>query len=227
MEWQRLESADAVAQAACETILQAAEQAISARGGFHLVLAGGSTPAQCYRLLARSSADWQHWHIYFGDERCLPWSDPERNSRMAAEALTGKVSIPAGQIHPIPAELGAEQAARLYTEIIRSVMPFDLVLLGMGEDGHTASLFPGQQHPQDALVVPVHNAPKPPAERVSLTAVALGSCRQLLVLVTGPGKRQALREWRAGSPLPVAEIIPKGSATLLLDSDAAPDPMNG
>ena len=211
-----------VAERACELILAAARSAIQQRGAFTLVLAGGSTPADCYTLLAAAGADWSHWHIYFGDERCLQPTDPERNSAMAAARLTGQVPIPAHQVHPIPAERGPEAAAHDYGHTIRDSLPFDMVLLGMGEDGHTASLFPGHKHPDDALVVPVHGAPKPPPERVSLGLRALVDCRQLLLMVTGAGKRPAMQGWQAGDDLPVARVAVAANSTLLLDVAAKP-----
>lgn len=218
--WTPLESAKAVAERACHKILVTAGEAIRQRGEFHLVLAGGTTPELCYRLLADNQADWANWQIYFGDERCLPDGDPERNSQKAANALTNRVAIPATRVHPIPAELGAERAAEAYARLISNRLPFDLVLLGMGEDGHTASLFPGHQHPAGLRVVPVHNAPKPPADRVSLSTAALGSCRQLLFLITGKGKQQAVAQWRSGKDLPIAQIKSSGVSEVLVDCDA-------
>ncbi len=222
MRTEVLPSADAVARRACQRILSAARAAIARRGAFTVVLAGGTTPESCYALLAEAAADWARWHIYFGDERCLAPGDPRRNSTMAAARLTGRVPIPPRQVHPIPAERGASAAASDYERTIRAVLPFDLVLLGMGEDGHTASLFPGHRHPPGALVVPVHGAPKPPPERVSLGPAALGSCRELLVLVTGAGKRPALRQWRDGEDLPIAGIDRADNALLLCDREASP-----
>jgi 6-phosphogluconolactonase len=133
----------------------------------------------------------------------------------------GRVLIPPGQVHPIPAELGPDAAAAAYTRAIAPAMPFDLVLLGMGEDGHTASLFPGRDVSGDALVIPVREAPKPPPERVSLTPRALGDCREMLILVTGAGKREALAAWRRGSDLPVTRAADAGRARVLVDRDAA------
>jgi 6-phosphogluconolactonase len=222
LQTETLPTADAVARRACQRILAAATEAIDRRGAFTLAVAGGTTPETCYKLLAEASADWAHWHIYFGDERCLPPGDPARNSTMVAARLTDRVPIPPRQVHPIPAERGAAVAADAYTATIRTALPFDLVLLGMGEDGHTASLFPGHRHPPDALVVPVHGAPKPPPERVSLGTAALVSCRQLLVLVTGAGKRAALRQWRDGEDLPIACTGGAGNAFLLCDRAASP-----
>jgi 6-phosphogluconolactonase len=221
VHYQVLADSDAVAQAAAAYILASAEQAIAAHGQFSLVLAGGSTPQAAYRLLAKAEADWLHWHIYFGDERCLPPEDSERNSHMAAEAWLDHVAIPRTQIYPIVAERGAQRAAAEYGALVAAALPFDLVLLGMGEDGHTASLFPGQQHDPRAWAVAVHDAPKPPPERVSLSARALAETRDLLLLVTGAAKHQALQRWGAGEVLPVASIKPVCPIELLLDRDAA------
>jgi 6-phosphogluconolactonase len=194
---QVLESAEAVAVEACRLIADAAQDAIRERGVFRLVLAGGTTPARAYDLLAQTAQDWNQWEIFWGDERCLPVDDPQRNSRM---------SLPAKHCYPIPAELGAERAATAYAQILADKLPFDLVLLGMGEDGHTASLFPGFV-PTSHLTVAVFDAPKPPPERVSLSVEALQACRQQLVLVTGAGKAQALAAWQAGADLPIARVV--------------------
>jgi 6-phosphogluconolactonase len=126
-------------------------------------------PLAVYRRLVEPPADWARWHLFFGDERCLPAGDPERNSLAARAVWLDRVPIPPDNVHPIRAELGAEPAAAHYAELIRDRLPFDLVLLGLGEDGHTASLFPGHAIQDAALVMPVHDAPKPPADRVSLT----------------------------------------------------------
>jgi 6-phosphogluconolactonase len=218
--WRVYPDAAAVAAAAADRVLAAANSAIAERGAFNLVLAGGGTPQAAYRLLARARADWPCWHIWFGDERCLPPEDPERNSRMAARAWLDRVPIPPDQVHPIPAELGPEAAAERYAATLRPVLPFDLVLLGMGEDGHTASLFPGLRHPSEELVHPVHAAPKLPPERVSLGLAALAASRRLLVLVTGAGKCQAVRRWRAGQDLPVARVQCPAGVEVLLDRAA-------
>jgi len=219
MDWIKFDDNTAVAAAARDRILTTAALAIAARGAFRIVLAGGHTPELAYRLLAEAETDWSRWWVYYGDERCLPPEYPERNSRMAREALLERVAIPFGQVFPMPAELGAEAGAARYAECLGNALPFDLVLLGLGEDGHTASLFPGQVY-RAGLVMPVYDAPKPPPERISLTPKALGDCRRLLFLVTGEGKREAVRRWRAGESLPAARISPRGAAEVLLDRAA-------
>jgi 6-phosphogluconolactonase len=214
------ESATQVAAEAAARILASADEAIRARGRFRVVLAGGTTPLAAYRLLAGAAADWPAWEVWFGDERCLPPGDPERNSLAADLALLGRVPIPRSQVHLMAAELGAEAAATAYQALVQAALPFDLVLLGMGEDGHTASLFPGHSVPHGVLAMPVHGAPKPPPDRVSLTPQALTSAREVLILVTGAGKRQALDAWRAGADLPVARVAALGRTMVLLDRAA-------
>ncbi|MEE7626131.1 6-phosphogluconolactonase [Methylobacter sp. Wu8] len=218
--WHHLETADQVAEAACQQILNAATSAIAERGKFKLVLAGGSTPEKVYRLLAEANADWANWHIYYGDERCLPADHQDRNSLMASRVLLDKVAIPANQIYTMPAELGPEVAADRYKLAVSKAGMFDMVLLGMGEDGHTASLFPGHQHPQDELVHAVYNSPKPPPERVSISAKALSNTRELIFLITGSNKQEAVKLWRSGSDLPVASIVPENPIDVYIDSDA-------
>ena len=135
--------ADAMCAEVAARTLACADDAVTRRGRFVVVLAGGNTPRGVYELLRGADADWSRWHVYLGDERCAPRDDPERNSLMAATAWLDHVSIPASQIHPIPAEMGPVDGARRYAATLDPVGEFDLVHLGLGEDGHTASLFPG------------------------------------------------------------------------------------
>jgi 6-phosphogluconolactonase len=221
VRFEQLEDADGVARTAAEAILLHAERAIAARGVFRIVLSGGTTPLAAYRLLARESADWDAWEVFFGDERCVPSDSEDRNDVAARRAWLDGISIRRDRIFGIPAELGAERAARVYARTIGLKRPFDLVLLGMGEDGHTASLFPGRDVAVDALAVAVHDAPKPPPDRVSLTPKALTDCRAMLILVTGSSKQVALSAWRSGSDLPVARIAAAGHARVLTDCAAA------
>jgi 6-phosphogluconolactonase len=216
-----LENAEAVAQRAVHDILFHAAKAIAARGLFRILLAGGRTPTAAYRLLARAAADWTAWEIYFGDERCAPVGSDDRNDVAARRTWLEHVAIATDRVFAIPAELGAEQAAEVYAKRVALALPFDLVLLGVGEDGHTASLFPGREVAAGALVVPVHDAPKPPPDRVSLTPKALADTAAMLVLVTGAGKAGAVAAWRSGGDLPIAKVAAAGRARVLMDRAAA------
>lgn len=222
--WEVLPDAAAVAAEARRRVLSAAADAIRERGAFHVVLAGGGTPRLLYASLVNAPADWARWHVWFGDERVLPAGHPERNSLMARSAWLDHVPLPAGQIHAIPAELGLEAAVQAYAALLAAVGPFDLVLLGLGEDGHTASLFPGHDWGEAGTspdVLAVRGAPKPPPERISLSARRLSRAREVLFLVTGEGKREAVARWRRGERLPAAAIRPAGGVTVLLDAAAA------
>ena len=219
--WHAVMDERALQQAAFDSILAGAEQALHERGRFHCVLAGGNTPREIYRALGAAQTDWSAWHIYFSDERCLPANDPLRNSRMAADAWLGRVPIPPAQLHAIPAELGALPAARSYAATLQGVGDFDLVLLGLGEDGHTASLFPGHAWgaaPGSADTLAVFDAPKPPPQRVSLSAARLGRARKVLFLVSGASKHGAVARWRAGDHIPARAIMPAAGVDVLVES---------
>jgi 6-phosphogluconolactonase len=219
--WHAVSDERALQQAALETILAGAAHAIRERGQFHLVLAGGNTPRGIYQRLSAAQTDWSAWHIYFGDERCLPPPHPARNSRMAAEVWLDRVPIPPFQLHAIPAELGALEAARMYAATLQAVGDFDLVLLGLGEDGHTASLFPDHEWgtaPGSPDTLAVFDAPKPPPQRVSLSAARLGRARQVMFLVSGESKRGAVAQWRAGEDIPARAIVPAAGVDVLVES---------
>lgn len=204
--------------------IHAAEAAaLAERGEFHIVLAGGGTPARVYEALAGESHTWLRWRIWYGDERCLPVGHPERNASMAESAWLKRVPIPGANIRPIPTELGARAGAEAYARALAGTGRFDLVLLGLGEDGHTASLFPGKdpgEAPDAPAALPVFAAPKPPAERVSLSARRLSDARRVLFLVAGPGKREVVAAWRAGRPIPAAAVRPAGGVDVLIDQSA-------
>jgi 6-phosphogluconolactonase len=220
--WHVYETTEALQQRAAQIIQQVARESIARHGVYHLVLAGGSTPRAVYERLRHIDTDWAAWQVWYGDERCLPPGDTGRNSQMAAAAWLDHVPIPAQNLHVIPAELGPTAAADTYSRSLQQLGAFDLVLLGLGEDGHTASLFPGQM-PHAAAVpaaLPVTDAPKPPPERVSLSAWRLSLARQVLFLVSGSGKQQAVRAWREGQDLPAAHIRPESGVDILIDFSA-------
>lgn len=208
--WTLFEDAELLAQKTVAIILELAHQAIEQRGEFHLVTAGGTTPNRCYQLLAETdhqAAAWSKWFIYIGDERVLPADDAERNSQALHQAWLSKVSIPTENIFVMETELGMETAAQKYRQLLAKVAEFDLVLLGMGEDGHTASLFPG--HPSllslDSVVCEI-NSPKPPAERVSLSKPRLEQTRAMIKLITGQSKYPAIQAWLQGETLPIQQV---------------------
>jgi 6-phosphogluconolactonase len=215
---------DSMSLAVAQRVAQSAAEAIVARGVFHLVLAGGDTPRRCYEKLRGFAIDWARVQIYFGDERCLPRGDARRNDTMVSDTLLQYIDIPQGNIHAITAELGAREAAAGYAAELENIAQLDLVLLGMGEDGHTASLFPDNAATDNvAAAVPVFNAPKPPAERVSMGLSTLNSARKKIFMVAGEGKRIALERILSGAPLPAARVT---SAEWHLDCAALPGDRN-
>lgn len=195
----------------------AAEIAEAIRGGARtLVLAGGTTPRRCYELLAGLEAEWGRVTVLFGDERCVPASHPDSNYRMAREALLDQVA-PA-TVHRIPGELGPDEGAAAYARVVAGLAPLDVVVLGVGEDGHTASLFPGDAALNaKGWAVGVRNSPKPPPERVTLTLQALRGAHRVIILAAGAGKAQAVAMAKRGE-------VPSGmiaGARWLLDREAA------
>lgn len=221
--WRVFADAGALVVALADALCTRAAKAIAARGVFHLVLAGGSTPRALYAELARRNAGDASWQIWFGDERCLPPHHPDRNSVMAEAAWLAASRIPPVRRRPIPAELGAEAAAARYGEALRSVGDFDLVLLGLGEDGHTASLFPGREigaAPASPEVLAVLDAPKPPPERVSLSVARLRRAAAVWFLVSGSTKRPAVARWRRGEKLPAALVHGFAETVVWLDAAA-------
>lgn len=206
--WHHFADTAAVQRAATRYIADCADAALAARGEFHCVLAGGRTPQAIYADLARLATDWSRWSIYFGDERCVPPDNAQRNDAAARAVWLDRVPIPADRIHPIPAELGPAAGAANYATTLAGIGDFDLVLLGLGEDGHTASLFPGDAAAlgtrEDAIGIA--DSPKPPAQRVSMSAHRLGRSRAVLFVATGADKRDALLAWQRGEPIPAATI---------------------
>jgi len=218
--WHPAPNAQAFQNFALKTVLDAAQQAILERGAFRLVLAGGKTPGLIYQALRYEPIDWAAWHLYHADERCLPIGDSERNATLARSLWLDHVPVPTQQIHDIPGELGATEGALRYAQTLNDVGLFDLVLLGLGEDGHTASLFPDHTWGTTADspdTLAILDSPKPPPERISLSAARLSRTRQALFLVSGAGKHLAVTRWRSGDAIPAQSIQPASGVDILLD----------
>ena len=231
-------SDDALNSEAAKYIVRLANQAIVTRGRFTLALSGGNTPKTAYGLLAsepyRDQIDWSVVDIFWSDERCVSPDDPESNYHMAEQALLSKVPIPAANIHRMPADQpDREAASEAYTREMQRVFgtngipAFDLIQLGMGPEGHTASLFPHQPSltVSDRLVMPV-SVPKPPPDRLTFTPPLLNAARNILFLVTGAEKAAAIYAVIEGPYEPdeyPAQIVrvPQGEVTWMLDSAAA------
>lgn len=224
-EFRTFTDADTLVLHLADALCEAADEAIAARGVFHLVLAGGSTPYALYRTLATRRAGDERWHVWYGDERCVPADHHERNSVMAEAAWLSASHIPSVNRRPIPAERGPHDAAALYASWLAGTTDFDVVLLGMGEDGHTASLFSGHDWgnaPDSEDVLAIYSAPKPPPERVSLSVARLNRSQCVWFVITGATKREALQRWKQGEALPIAAVHGKQQTVAWVDAAAWP-----
>ena len=229
---------DTLSQHAAQYIVDIAIESIADRGRFIIALSGGNTPRKTYGLLGsepyRSQIDWELVHIFWSDERCVSPDSSDSNYLMAHEALLSKISTPGLQVHRMPADMPDRDAAsREYTEEMRYIFgtedipDFDLIQLGMGPEGHTASLFPHQAslHETQRLVMPV-TVPKPPPDRLTFTPPLLNAARNVLFLVTGEDKADALQAVLEGKYQPdeyPAQIVspPNGEVEWMVDREAA------
>jgi 6-phosphogluconolactonase len=227
---------DALAREAAGRLAELAYEAVESRGRFSLALSGGSTPGALYRLLAqepyRARIPWAGIFLFWADERCVPPDDPGSNYRLADEALIAHVPLPAENIYRVHGELEPQAAARDYARQLRDYFcgpkpRFDLVLLGLGDDGHTASLFPGSPALEqvERLTAAVEATYQDrPARRVTLTLPAINTARQVWFLVSGQAKAgivQAVLEG-SGALLPAQQVAPMAGRVLwLLDAAAA------
>jgi 6-phosphogluconolactonase len=235
-EIQTYPGAASLARAAAEHFAALAAEATAVRGRFSVALSGGSTPRATYTLLASDEfaarVDWPRVHVFWGDERCVPPDRPESNFRLAYETLLSRVPIPSGHIHRAHGELEPEAAAQAYAEELAAFFGspwpcFDLVLLGMGHDGHIASLFPGSAALRETMLpvvaVTAHYQDRP-THRVTLTPPAINAARQVLFLISGASKAGILQEVLEGPDgrFPAQRIRPtSGRLTWLVDIAAA------
>jgi 6-phosphogluconolactonase len=211
--------------------------AANSRDRFTIGLSGGSTPRRLYQLLAeppyRDNLPWERVHWFWGDERLVPWDDPESNYGMARAAMLARAPVPSGNIHGVVTTGTPEDAAHRYEHVLKSYYGspaldpdkplFDVQLLGLGEDGHTASLIPGTSalDERDRWVVTVIGAR--PEPRITLTYPLLDSARHVAFLVAGAGKREILSRALAGDQaLPAARVSPVGELTWFVDEAARP-----
>ena len=224
-----------LARAVADLFARTADVAVAQRGAFHVALSGGNTPRATYELLAeeplRDEIPWSSVFVYFGDERCVPPDDELSNYRMAEEAFLGKVPIPQANVHRIAGEVDPGHAANEYASLLRTdfgnAPQFDLVMLGLGPDGHTASLFPGASLETEAgsLVRAVY-AQSQGMWRVTITPAVINSARNVAFAVEGPEKAQILAAVLEGPIDPVkypAQIVHPSSGRLiwLVDESAA------
>lgn len=225
---------ESLSQTVAHRIQAAIAETLDEQDSFALALAGGSTPRRLYEILSEADLPWGHIHLFWGDERFVPHDHPKSNVRMVQKTLLEDVSLPGENVHPIPTEGSAEAAASSYADTLQHAFAdrshtFDLALLGMGADGHTASLFPehnpGADDPRWVRAVsapPRHDV----AQRITCTLPVLNDARRAYILVSGASKREtveaALRDGDAS--LPIARVQPHERPVWFLDEAAHPAP---
>jgi 6-phosphogluconolactonase len=230
-------------QALAERLVEEAKEVLATKDRFSMVLSGGATPRILYRLLAgeySSEISWDKVHVFWGDERCVPMESKDSNFGMASEALVSKVQLPSENIHRIPGEImPPEKAAETYERMLQEYFKpeeedsflFDAMILGVGEDGHTASLFPGSsalvERNQWVLAV---DAPSSfsPRKRITLTFPLINRSKSIFFLASGTKKREVVREilnnpGAARGLYPAAMILPEGSVAWYIDRDILND----
>lgn len=214
---------DDLSAAAARKIFQVANESIDEYGHFRVALAGGSTPRRLYQVLTdaqhRDRTDWKAWRVYWGDERLVPVSHPDSNYGMAHESLLAQVPIDEANVHPVPVELGdGELIADEYEHLLRQttgtpagVPALDLVLLDLGRDGHTASLFPGNPAVEETEYLFVDTAPgvlPPSVERITATLPLLNAAHHVVFLAVGEDKAEAFQAAYHGGPLGRVDKVP-------------------
>jgi 6-phosphogluconolactonase len=225
---------ETVAQRAAEHIAGVLRDARSERGVAHLALSGGTTPGRTFELLGADAEDLRDTEIWFADERCVAPTDPESNYRLAESTLLAGAAASAPRVHRMLGELGPDEGAADYASRLAAAVPageggvpvLDLIVLGIGPDGHVASLFPGAdtlQAGEDAVSLGVHDSPKPPPERITLSLAVLRAARGCLLLATGASKADAVSAM-LGEPTPhvPASLLARERLTVILDDAAAP-----
>jgi 6-phosphogluconolactonase len=241
-----LADGEAVARRAALQIARGLDGARRARGVAHLALSGGTTPARTYELLASECSDWDGVEVWFADERCVGPEDEQSNYRLAHETLLAAAGVPDERVHRMEGELGPEEGAERYARALRERVPaeadgparvageitampaLDVVVLGIGPDGHVASLFPGAptlDADARAVCLAVHDSPKPPPERITLSLAVLRAARSAILLATSAGKADAVSAM-LGEPsrhVP-ASLLRRGRLSVIVDDAAAPPP---
>lgn len=230
---------DALSRAAASTLTADIRETLRTHDRYTLALAGGSTPQRLYELLAKGAegtVPWPQVHLFWGDERFVPYDHPKSNARMVADTLTNHVPIPDGNVHPIPTQTDRpEAAAAAYTDTLQQFFDdrsatFDTALLGLGEDGHTASLFPEtgtpeQRRTDDAWVRAVTAPPRHDiSTRLTCTLPTLNGARRAVFLVAGERKREALHAVldRMDATMPAAQVQPREDLLWYVDAAARP-----
>lgn len=231
---------EAVANRATAEVLRHLQEARRERRALHVALAGGTSTKRTYELLARSPDEWEHAQVWFADERCVGPGDAQSNYRTVAVSLLEPAGIPPARVHRMEGELGPEEGASRYADALLATVPrrrsqsgepgppvLELAVLGIGEDGHVASLFPDAptlSAAESSVCLPVRDSPKPPPERITLSLPVLRSAERCLLLATGAEKAEAVRAM-LGEPSPhvPASLLRRARLTVIVDDAATPE----
>jgi len=230
----RFRDEDELFRGAAELILELSAKAIDKKGSFIIALSGGKTPSSLYNLLAHmpfsKELKWKNIFVFWSDERCVPSDDEQNNSNLARKMLLNHVPIPAENIFPVQVQMSSEKAALQYEQMLKAFFKeelpvFDLILLGMGEDGHTASLFPGGEEIPSGILVSAVSKPGDKTKRITFTPEIINNSKHILILVTGNNKAGVLKnvlEGKSKNAFPVQLINPKhGKLLWYVDAVAA------
>jgi 6-phosphogluconolactonase len=232
--------AEAVATRAAAEVLRHLQAARAQRGTAHVALSGGSTPTRTYQLLATTAQELRDVEVWFADERCVGPDDEQSNYRLAADTLLGPAEMDPERVHRMEGELGPDEGAARYAALLEAKAPrdracnggagmavLDLIVLGIGEDGHVASLFPDAATLSDtaSVCLGVHDSPKPPPQRITLGLPVLRAARRCLLLATGAAKAPAVTAM-LGDPSPhvPASLLARERLTVIADDAASPEP---
>jgi len=228
--------AEAVAQRAAREIVQHLEHARAERGVAHVALSGGTTPERTHELLAGAVEDWNGIEVWFADERCVAPEDPASNYLMVRKTLLEHIPMAPPLVHRMQGELGPDEGAERYAQELRGTVALgeegvpvlDVIVLGVGADGHVASLFPGAptlNAGEEAVCLGVHNSPKPPPERITLSLAVLRAARRCVLPATGAGKRDAVQgALGEATPRVPASLLRRERLRLIVDDAASPSP---
>jgi 6-phosphogluconolactonase len=204
--WFFFKDIDKLSEQLANEILDIAKNSIKLNNNFKIVLAGGTSVINLYKILRNSKSDWRRWQIYIGDERCLPLQDNDRNDHIINKVWLNSSPIPKQNINFMHAELGADNGALHYEKMLKNIGDFDIVLLSIGEDGHAASLFPDHLYNEKKSVVVERNSPKYPKDRISMSYSRLNQSKNIFKVVNGSSKQNALNLWLEGAVLPINKI---------------------
>ena len=204
--WLIFDDEISLSKALAQEILNIAKKSIFEKDCFSIVLTGGKSVLSLYKILSKADSNWDKWHIYIGDERCVPMGHKDRSDQVINEIWLDNSAIPKKNIHFIKAELGLLEARLEYENTLKRIGTFDIVLLSMGEDGHIASLFPNHVYLEEQMVVVEQDSPKPPKERVSMSYQQLNKAHYIFKLIIGESKQKAVTLLEQNVNLPITRV---------------------